>query len=573
MFLQIGLHEKDRDVTRFLWRELGSQKAPRIFRFRRVCFGLTCSLFLALSVTGHHALKHLQGFPLGANQVLENMHVDDIVFSVDENEEARETARQLVALMKKGGFHLTKWVSNLGAVLADVPSEDILGKNTRTSKILGIVWDSANDELVYSVLSDVDPWSRDTKRQLISVTAKVYDPLGHLSPYIIRAKVVFQKLWKKGLNWVDELPSDLQKEWQTWKMELCDILDIRILRCLIPFPGSTMNKVELHAFGNASETAYGAVVYVVVNKEDNSSISNVVMAKSRVAPLKKMTLPRLELMAAQMVAKLITFVKDTLKIRIYRLTCWIDRKTTLCWIKGSSRRWKPFILNRVENIQQLVEPSQWRHCPTNSNPADILSRGSTINQLRAKSLWWNGPTWLTDEDSWSKDIDSAKPEEYDAEYCVTEERRSVKVLVELVENIYLNPERYEHFDRLLRITAFCIRFGKNCRLPKPDRLVGYVTPLEIQNAENYWIRKAQHERFSTEIYQLSNERQIAANSRLQQFDPFLDEYGLLRIGGRLQNSDLPEHTKHPILLPDKHPTTTAIIRRCHLRQSPFRYYK
>ncbi|XP_003368645.1 Pao retrotransposon peptidase superfamily [Trichinella spiralis] len=231
------------------------------------------------------------------------MYVDDIVFSVDEDEVARETVRQLVSLMKKGGFQLTKWVSNLGTVLADVPSEDILGKNISTSKILGIVWDSANDELAYSVLSDVDPWSRDTKRQLISVTAKVYDPLGHLSPYIIKAK----KLWKKGLNWDDELPLDLQKEWQIWKMKLSDISDIRIPRCLIPFHGSTIKKIELHAFGDASETAYGAVVYIVVKKEDYSSISNVVMAKSRVAPLKKMTLPRLELMAAQMAAKLMTF--------------------------------------------------------------------------------------------------------------------------------------------------------------------------------------------------------------------------------------------------------------------------
>ncbi|KRZ97647.1 hypothetical protein T08_3806 [Trichinella sp. T8] len=436
MFLQIELHEKDRDVTRFLWRELGSQKAPRIFRFRRVCFGLTCSPFLAMSVTRHHALKHLQGFPVGVNQVLENI------------ERGQRNCGQLVALMNKGGFHLTKWVSNLGAVLADVPSEDIMGKNTMTSKTLGIVWDSVNDELAYSVLSEVDPWSRDTKQVV-----------------------------EKGLNWDDELPSDLQKEWQTWKMELSDISDIRIPRCLIPFHGPTINKVELHAFGDASETAYGAVIDLVVTKEDHSTISNL----------------------------------------------------------------------------QLVEPSQWRHCPANSNPVNILSRGSTINQLRSNPLWWSGPTWLTDEDSWPKDLESAKPEEYDAEYCVTEERRSVKVLAELVENINLNPDRYEHLDRLLRITAYCIRFGKNCRLPKPDRLVEYVTPLEMQNAENYWIRKAQHERFSTEIYQLSNGRQIAANSRLQQFDPFLDEYGLLRIGGRLQNSDLPEHTKHPILLPESKP--------------------
>ncbi|KRZ15249.1 hypothetical protein T11_16503 [Trichinella zimbabwensis] len=278
MFLQIGLHEKDRDVTRFLWRELGSQEAPRIFRFRRVCFGLTCSPFLAMSVTRHHALNHLQGFSLGANQVLENMYVDDIVFSVDENEEAMETVRQLMVLMKKGGFHLTKWVSNMKAVLADLPTEDIMGKNTMTSKTLGIVWDSANDELAYSVLSE------------------------------------------------------------TWKLELCDISDIRISRCLIPFHGSTINKVELHAFGDATETAYGAVVYLVVTKEDHSTISNPVMAKSRVAPLKKMTLPRLELMAAQMEAKLITFVKDSLKMRIDRLTCWTDSKITLCWIKGTTIR-------------------------------------------------------------------------------------------------------------------------------------------------------------------------------------------------------------------------------------------
>ncbi|KRX35328.1 hypothetical protein T06_10432 [Trichinella sp. T6] len=139
MFLQIGLHEKDRDVTRFLWRELGSQETPRIFRFRRVCFGLTCSPFLAMSVTRHHALNHLQGFPLGANQVLENMYVDDIVFSVDEDEVARETVRQLLTLMKKGGFQLTKWVSNLGAVLADVPSEDILGKSYVTIIVHSIV--------------------------------------------------------------------------------------------------------------------------------------------------------------------------------------------------------------------------------------------------------------------------------------------------------------------------------------------------------------------------------------------------------------------------------------------------
>ncbi|KRX98369.1 hypothetical protein T4E_7728, partial [Trichinella pseudospiralis] len=335
--------------------------------------------------------------------------------------------------------------------------------------------------------SEVDPWSRDTKRQLISVTAKFYDPLGHISPYIIRAKILFQKLWQRDLNWDDELPSDLQDEWQKWKMELCDVNDIRIPRCLISFHGSTISKIELHAFGDASETAYGAGVYLVMTKEGHSSISNLVMAKSRVAPLKKMTLPRLELMAA----KLGVFVKDSLKMRIDRVTCWTDSK-----IAGTVS---------METLSNLIKSGGYSE-------------------------------------------------------------RTVKVFTELVENINLSPERYEHLDRLLRITAYCIRFGKNCRLPKAEGLVEYATPLEMQNAENYWIRKAQHERFINEIRQLSGGRQVAANSRLQQFDPLIDEDGLLRIGGRLQNSDLPEGTKHPILLPDKHPITMAIIRRYHLRQ-------
>ncbi|KRX60894.1 hypothetical protein T06_1594 [Trichinella sp. T6] len=225
-----------------------------------------------MSVTRYHALKHLQGFPLGANQVLENMYVDDIVFSVDENEEAIETVRQLMVLMKKGRFHLTKWVSNMKAVLADLLTEDIMGKNTMTSKTLGIVWDSANVELAYSVLSEVDPSSRDRKRQLISVTAKLYDPL---------------EVMAKGMmiNWDDKLPSDLQKGWPTWKLELFEpytfgdhgghqklsteqwdeplmssiaedwskwkreamnLWKIKIPRCLIPFPVEETNSIELH---------------------------------------------------------------------------------------------------------------------------------------------------------------------------------------------------------------------------------------------------------------------------------------------------------------------------------------
>ncbi|KRX16270.1 hypothetical protein T07_11516 [Trichinella nelsoni] len=170
MFFQIALHENDQDVTRCLWRDLGSLEATRIFRFKRVCFGLTCSLFLAMSVIRYHALNNPQGFPLGVNQELENMYVDDIVFYVDEIVDAKETVIQLVAIMKKGGFRLTKWVSNMQAVFAKLPSEDLIKKDTNlVSKSLGIVWDLANDELIYGSPPNVDVGSSDMKHPMICV--------------------------------------------------------------------------------------------------------------------------------------------------------------------------------------------------------------------------------------------------------------------------------------------------------------------------------------------------------------------------------------------------------------------
>ncbi|KRZ63298.1 hypothetical protein T02_9669 [Trichinella nativa] len=150
--------------------QAGSLEETRIFRFKRVCFGLTCSPFLATSMISYHALNHLQGFPLGANQELENMYVDDIVFYVDEIVDAKETVIQLVAIMKKGGFRLTKLVSDMQAVFAKLPSEDLIKKNTNlVSKSLGIVWDLAKDELTYGSPPNVDVGSSDMKHPLICV--------------------------------------------------------------------------------------------------------------------------------------------------------------------------------------------------------------------------------------------------------------------------------------------------------------------------------------------------------------------------------------------------------------------
>ncbi|KRY07206.1 hypothetical protein T12_2830 [Trichinella patagoniensis] len=180
---RITLHENDRDVTLCLWRDLWSLEAPRIFRFKRVRFGLTCSPFLAMSVIRCHALNHLQEFPLGTNQELENIYVDDIVFYVDEIVDAKESVIQFVAIMIKGGFRLTKWVHNMVAVLAKLPSEDLIKKDTNlVSKSLDIVCDLANDELTYGSSPNVDVGSSGMKHLLICVIVRLNSrSLTHLS--------------------------------------------------------------------------------------------------------------------------------------------------------------------------------------------------------------------------------------------------------------------------------------------------------------------------------------------------------------------------------------------------------
>ncbi|KRZ04729.1 hypothetical protein T4B_9947 [Trichinella pseudospiralis] len=189
-FLQTGLNEKDRDVCRFLWRSCDVPEAPCIYRFKRLCFGLVCSSFLAMSVIRHHVKKYQHQFPEAVNEVLENMYVDDLLFSVDEEESASEMVAQLKKMMKLGGFLLTKWAKR--------------------------------DELSYLIPSNVDPNTLYTKRQLISTTAKMYDPL-RIS---LEPKILFQRLWQQEVDCDDKLPDNVHQKWKKWKTELMDIPEI-----------------------------------------------------------------------------------------------------------------------------------------------------------------------------------------------------------------------------------------------------------------------------------------------------------------------------------------------------------
>ena len=217
-----------------------------------------------------------------------------------------------------------------------------------------------------------------SKRVVLSFIARLFDPLGFLTPYVMLAKVLFQELWVLGLQWDEELPPALVDLFQIWLLGLSVLKDWEISRqyARLPWKFVLSFGVHLHAFGDASEKGYGAAVYLCVRSPDGEFTSSLVTSKAKVAPLKKVTLPRLELLGSLLAARLLRFVQRALQLdESVEYTCWTDSTVALAWIRGDASRWKQFVANRVREIQDLTDPSHWRHCPGKDNPADLTTRG------------------------------------------------------------------------------------------------------------------------------------------------------------------------------------------------------
>ena len=239
-----------------------------------------------------------------------------------------------------------------------------------------------------------------TKRNFLNKIATLFDPLGLLALYTIRAKMLLQELWTAGLEWDDELPEPLIHAARAWFGELSDLKQLQIPRCLGE-KGRTSDTMSLHTFVDASQDAYGAVMYARCTYKDGSVWSNMVAAKTRVASSISISIPRLELMAAVVGVGLTTRISKVLEIQLSQSTFKSDSANVLWWIRGRSREFKPFVAHRIGEIQSNNNPDQWRHVPTRLNPADCLSRALKTTDLVKSKTWWEGPEFLIHtENTW-----------------------------------------------------------------------------------------------------------------------------------------------------------------------------
>ena len=315
----------------------------------------------------------------------------------------------------------------------------------------------------------------------------------------------------------------------------------------------------MHGFSDASEKAYGAAVYIRAVGQNEFS-SQLYYAKSRVAPLKHQSLPRLELCAALLLSELIVKVQsildDLIKIDIIRL--WSDNQIVLHWISSPANRWLPFVANRVQKIQNLTKNCFWDYVNSKSNPADLISRGVTTNLLKTSELWWKGPDWLLNTNHFTSDV-KFKPSKKPLDVEIRHSKRALVFATVFKSSIL---QKYSNYWKLVRMVAWITRFCCNAHWLGPH-ISGPLHLFELRDAIRTLVKLSQLECFASEHKRLSRSQEIDKSSSLASLSPFIDHHNIIRVGGRLQNSELSFDQKHPPVLDPHHSLTKSIIRYFH----------
>ncbi len=567
MYRAVLLDQPDKDLHRFVWRRDPSGPL-RDYRMTRLTFGVSASSYAANMAVRQNATDFALEYPAAAKVVEKAFYVDDGLTGADTIEEAVTLQRELQELFGRGGFLLRKWNCSNPTVLEHV-ADDLKDPQSLCSipdpseytKTLGIEWNTIMDHFRLTI-SKLPPLGHITKRFLVSDVAKTFDVLGWVAPCTIKMKILFQQLWELKIDWDESVPDSVRDAWTRWRSELSLLSTKHIPRCYYD-KGTHITSMELHGFCDASEQAYAAVLYLRMESTDGSIQVALVSSKTKVAPIKKLTIPRLELCGAQILSRLLHHARLVFNLSLAQSYAWTDSTIVLSWLAGNPRRLKTYVCNRVTSIVELLGPDRWRHVSGLENPADCASRGLFPSELLSHGLWWNGPAWLKLSPShWPSQADLPSR-------VIPEEEKEVSLHTVLEDTEPIIPlDRFSSFSRFIRITAWIQRFIRSCR-PSPGMPSAhsslFLTTQELRVAEIYWFILVQNQSFSKEMEAIKHSRTLRKSSPLIPMHPFLDSAGLVRVGGRERKSNRSYTSRHPIILHGSHRVTKLLIDTEHNR--------
>ena len=322
------------------------------------------------------------------------------VTTVASEEQAIVLSQSLRAVCMGGGFKLTKWVSNSRRVLSCTPADeravevkdlDLSKDALPTERALGVQWCTDTDTFKFRVKVPERPI---TRRGILSIVSSVYDSLGLLAPGILPAKLILRELCQEKLSWDENVSDRHSRRWLQWLSELQELSSFEVNRCIKPDNFGVTLTAQIHNFSDASENGYGIASYIILTNKDGQKCCTLLMSKSRVAPLKKVTIPRMELTAAVIAAKVDQLLRQELEIKLEKSVFWTDSLTVLRYIENDASRFKTFVANRVSYIREATLPFQWKYVNSQLNPADIASRGVKLTSLIKNENWIHGPHFL-----------------------------------------------------------------------------------------------------------------------------------------------------------------------------------
>ncbi|KAL0829476.1 hypothetical protein ABMA28_004238 [Loxostege sticticalis] len=549
MYFQVKLAPEHQPFQRILFRFDPKSKID-VYQFNRVCFGVSSSPYLAMRVVHQLAADSRERgmYPLAAYEAVNHMYMDDYVCSLPSIEVAKNTYQQMVDMFKSGGFNLLKWISNSEELMSQIPSShksssaiNFDSDSNAATKIVGMRWQPHDDYFSFHVNFDIP--EKCTKRSILSITARLFDPIGVISPIVSFMKVLVQECWKLQLDWDDDVPDFIENKWKQFNSELSLLQSIKIPRHI----GITLNlNVTLIGFADASEKCYGACVYIRVDDDIDSNAHSVQLltAKSKVSSPNK-TLARLELCAALLLAKLIDSVRSVYSKRcnISNIYAFSDSTVTLTWIHSPAYKFHTFVANRISLINEYLPASHWFHVRGIENPADIVSRPVTPKSLVDNALWFHGPQWLSAPfHAWNVNQFKVNNNNNDESLESKTISMPIQILQENTHPIQTLSDRISSWSKLLRSFVYILRFTKILKSHGP------ISVHDLEESELYILRYIQNNHFSQEVHALQHNK-LCKNKSVLKLNPFIDNNGLLRAGGRLSHSQLNFDVKHPILLP------------------------
>lgn len=557
MFLQVSVAENDCKFQKLIWR-FDKYDPLTIYEMLVLVFGLKPSPYLAQRTVRQLVKDEGHNYKYAAN-VVSFLYMDDAVASFLTESEAKLFYQDVVQMFKAGGFTFTKWISNSPEVMSIIPESDQLTKlisfdsENNSVKILGMSWNANSDLLFFKFLENEKPC---TKRGILSAVLTIYDPMGLIGPIVLWVKLLIRQLCVLKVDWDATPPEQIVQSWLKFKNEIHEIQELQFPRHIGVEMGCSFQLVGVC---DASQNGYGAIIYSKITLSNGHTKVILVCAKSKVAPLAVQSIPRLELCSLLLLSKLMKIVLSNYsnKYDVSAYYCLTDSSVALCWAHGLPHTWSTFVGNRVAKIQENVAVENIYHIQGSENPADSLSRGQMPSEFVQNESYFNGPSWL------HQDMDQWPIKSYDDYKGVQVPEGKPSVSLACVENAdNFNAENYllkmfsniSSYNKLLKVVVYIFMFAK--KLP-----ISEITSQHINYAEMSIVKLVQKCYFKNIFDCIKNK--VPCPSSVRKLCPFIDSDGLIRVGGRLQNSNMSYSEKHPLLLPSKVHVVKLIVEDMH----------